>query len=127
MKIGTRAVCVFCNRTFVRGVRPMPEGLEQYCSEACATVGEAHEEVKVNPDNDELVRWFAQPGELGRVARAAELMRVHCNSCVTSMAWSPVLDGSNCPDCGYQLSLYGPFEQPPTLVPAPTVMLERRW
>lgn len=61
-----------------------------------------------------------------RLARASQTKTIYCNRCVTSRPWSMVLDGGACPDCGYTLSLYGPFEHPPSLdkYPAPQ---EPRW
>lgn len=119
MRLGQRTKCSWCSTVYPYGVRQIPEGMEGYCSTACAEVGKAHEEVKVEPTNHDVAEMLASPGMLERMTRASRLKRVYCNRCVTDMAWSPALDGSQCPDCGYTLSFYGPFEEPPSLCPKP--------
>lgn len=126
MRLGQRTRCAWCSTVYPYGVRPMPEGMERYCSTACAEVGEAHKEVKVEPTNRDVADWLASPVVLKMMLRASELKRAYCNRCVTDMAWSPALDGSQCSDCGYALSLYGPFEEPPSLCPI-MVPLKASW
>lgn len=74
-------------------------------------------ETPAGPGLEELLR---------RATRNVRPILVWCNSCVRCMDWLPSSDGSQCPECGYCLSMYGPFEEPPTLFPTPKP-LEPSW
>lgn len=131
MRLGMRTACPQCGKLHTLGTRlGVPLQQARFCSTECEIdyQKDPPQIVRTLSDDErkELAEWLAQKGELERMSRAVELKLVYCNSCVTSMEWSPALDGSQCHVCGFTLSLYGPFEQLPTLVPEP-MPFERSW
>lgn len=107
MPIGKVTSCPWCGTVHMWG--PTKHG--RFCTEDCKDKYEAADRTVLNFQSME-----------GRLAAMKRLERVrdmgpvtlHCNRCVTTISWTPV-DGGGCPSCGYQLSVYGPFDAPPTM------------
>src|SRR5262245_56134469 len=107
MKPGTTTTCPVCKRIHVFGARlGTPHDRQKFCSDKCEEIARASDQ--------QAVQVLAQEGELQRFSRASLLVTVYCNSCVRDFQWSPAFDGNKCPRCGYDLSLYGPFEPKPS-------------
>lgn len=119
MEPGTRTVCPVCYAIHVLGARlGAPRDKRRFCSMKCEV--EAQDMADKKRDNRQTAEALdALSQHAANLAKAANPVRIWCHSCLLQGFWCPALDGSDCPECGYKLSLYGPFEQMPTLGPTP--------
>lgn len=119
MELGTRTMCPVCYVIHVLGARlGVARENRRFCSVNCQL--EAEEMADNKRDNRQTAEALEALGEhAANLAKAANPVRVWCHSCLLQALWCPALDSGNCPDCGYGLSRYAPFEQLPTLCPIP--------
>lgn len=121
MKPGIKTACPECYTIHTYGARlGVEKDKQRFCSVSCEI--KAAERIVQRERGSGLAHLLSQTV----VTRTAQLLTVWCNSCVEARQWCPVLDGSECPACGCHLSLYGPFEEPPSLFHVPQQQ-DRRW
>lgn len=116
MNLGQRTCCPQCQKIHTLGARLfVPRDRMRLCSEECEKKMTEKLDRKINAARQDAGLEDLLPQAIQR-HRDRLTVTVYCNCCVSKFHWSPALDGSNCPMCGYQLSLYGPFEAPPSIM-----------